>query len=344
MIPGGGGSSITSLNEGTVVMLTWLRFKNWRSLRNVEINLFDTHTKRPRPLTVLIGANSSGKTNILEALHFLRYAFNKGVVEAVYTWKGREKICTLGADADEPVELEFSAAPNGIQNPLTYTMSLRFDQHDLPFSLHEQMSHEQQLIWQRPLSRMAPHALNVKNIEFTVSPQMRDYYVDLSQRTFEFVMHRWQLLRENFIPPTSWGSGEPVDLYTVDPFARNVPFMLDFMHKYEPDLYNALQDDLRTLLSHVDKLETHSDDRETRFFIKETLHHGHEAPTISAGTARFVAMLTAFYSLNEHRKDEAGLVVIEEPDVSVHPLLFQRLVQMLRQYTSGVRAGGDTHR
>jgi predicted ATPase len=66
-----------------------------------------------------------------------------------------------------------------------------------------------------------------------------------------------------------------------------------------------------------------------------TLHNGLEAPTISAGTARFVAMLTAFSSLNERLKEEPGLVVIEEPDVSVHPLLFQRLVEMLRQYTAG---------
>lgn len=72
-------------------MLTKLRLKNWRSVKNAEIDL--------APITVFIGANSSGKTNILDALRFLqdiRKESNGGIVGSVrYKWGGREKLRTM---------------------------------------------------------------------------------------------------------------------------------------------------------------------------------------------------------------------------------------------------------
>jgi predicted ATPase len=81
-------------------MLTRLRFRNWRSLRDVTIEL--------SPITVFIGANSSGKTNIVDALYFLRDALESNVREAVFVRQGLEKIRTLGADQNAPVEIELS--------------------------------------------------------------------------------------------------------------------------------------------------------------------------------------------------------------------------------------------
>ena len=43
------------------VKITQVRISNFRSLENVEVDLGD--------LTVLVGANNSGKTSFLEALH-----------------------------------------------------------------------------------------------------------------------------------------------------------------------------------------------------------------------------------------------------------------------------------
>src|SRR5258707_4928659 len=81
-------------------MLKRLQFKNWRSLRDVEI---DNLT----PITVFIGANSSGKSNILDALHFMRYATEKGVREAVFAWRGRDKIRTFGIEGSVEVVFDF---------------------------------------------------------------------------------------------------------------------------------------------------------------------------------------------------------------------------------------------
>jgi len=48
-------------------------------VRDVTINF--------TPITVFIGANSSGKTNIIDALKFRRYAMRNGIRQAVARWR-----------------------------------------------------------------------------------------------------------------------------------------------------------------------------------------------------------------------------------------------------------------
>lgn len=147
---------------------------------------------------------------------------------------------------------------------------------------------------------------------------------------------RWQLLREGFLPsstqPTD-ANTSPDPLYLIDNFARNVPTMLNFMLQLYPGIYHALEADLQRLLGYVSQLRTMRDDKETRYFLEENFSLGHEAPTMSGGTARIIAMLTAYYALDMRTPELPGIVVIEEPDTAIHPLLLGKLVDLLRSYT-----------
>src|SRR5260221_9891716 len=108
-------------------MLTQLRFKNWRSLRN-EVVIKDL-----TPITVFIGANSTGKTNILDALHFMRHSVNNGIVSGVKNWGGRHSIRTLGTNDNAIVELEYSLKLHNDPNPITELLALKFEGRDIPF-------------------------------------------------------------------------------------------------------------------------------------------------------------------------------------------------------------------
>ena len=68
-------------------VLPELRLKNWRSVREAVIDL--------TPITVFIGANSSGKSNILDALHFVRRTVEKDVSQAVFGWGGYSKVHSI---------------------------------------------------------------------------------------------------------------------------------------------------------------------------------------------------------------------------------------------------------
>src|SRR5438128_1140175 len=98
-------------------MLTHLHFKNWRSLRDVTV---DNLT----PITVFIGPNSSGKTNIADGLFFVQDVLETPMTEQVMYWRGGyEKIHFAGTDLNEPIGITLTFNPEH-ETELTYSMQL----------------------------------------------------------------------------------------------------------------------------------------------------------------------------------------------------------------------------
>lgn len=322
-------------------MIKQLRFKNWRSLKEVVI---DDLT----PLTVLIGANSSGKTNIIDGLHFLRESNLNGALQAIYSRGGAEKIHALNIGLDEPTELSLAFQPEP-ERVLTYTLALHLTENlPIPYII-ESLTDADNNTWldaqkdnvqvrseTDPDPELKPLPDAPRGTEQTVLAALggiKSHYPQFYD-TYQFITRRWQLLDENFMPPLSLSVGGSGDTSVIDKCADNVPAMLNFMRLVYPTQYKELQDDLQWLLGHVESLGTESDEHETRFLLRERIFAGKEAPTISAGTARLVAMLTAVYALDMTREKMPGLVVIEEPDTALHPWLLQRFVEQLRTYAA----------
>lgn len=310
-------------------MITQLRFKNWRSLKDVTIDDL-------QPINVFIGANSSGKTNILDGLHFLRRSQDVGIVQTVADWKGREKIRRINAPKKEMVDIELSYLPaNGKQ--ITQKISLKFQpSRDFPFFYGDQIFEQSELIVDNPLQEMPPpEKISVGGAGWGVEwGQKAKREMEVSKSIHEFIQYRWQMLDENFMPPTSLASNVTGDIHLLDRCADNLFFVLDFMQQAHPSLYENLQEDLSWLLSHVGRAEVERTKHESRIFITEKEFKEQEAPTISAGTSRILAMLTAFYALDMRLPEMPGLVVIEEPDMALNPGLLKRFVEQIRVYAA----------
>lgn len=73
-------SEATASRPALPMRLTRLRVKNFRSITDIDIPL--------SPLTVLVGPNGSGKSNVVDALHFVRDVFVRGLGQAVKKWGG----------------------------------------------------------------------------------------------------------------------------------------------------------------------------------------------------------------------------------------------------------------
>jgi len=80
-------------------MITKLRVKNFKALRDVEIDL--------TPIHVLIGPNDSGKTSILDALAALCRSMDHELADAfLWTWKGTELVWN-GRDLSVSISVSF---------------------------------------------------------------------------------------------------------------------------------------------------------------------------------------------------------------------------------------------
>jgi predicted ATPase len=276
-------------------MITKLHFKNWRSLRDVEINDLT-------PITVFIGANSSGKSNIFEAVHFLRYAAEYGVEAATFNWLGVEKLRHVDVDPTEDISLELAVKMFGKSER---RLNASFQDKNQLFGV-------------------------VADPLFVDELETERKFSSEEQVLRQFILQRWQLLDEN--TPSVSRVDEPTILTRLDRKGRNLPSILDYMHQKNPELFDQLESDAAWLLEHVQGIDTERTDGRIRFLVRETLG---VAPTISIGTARVIEILTAFALLNWRDGELPGFVAIEEPDLALHPLLLSNLVELFRNYVEG---------
>jgi AAA15 family ATPase/GTPase len=331
-------------------MITRLRFKNWRSLKDVTI-------ENLTPITVFIGENASGKTNIVDGLRFLRdtIATDTSLYDSLMRWGGYKKVHTLvnsvnGGEQDT-MEWEYSLTlPGGSE--VTQIIRAEFKNHD-----------DSGMIITSPLYEGTTLLLDYPPIElpFKGSTQAFAFVANedfdrgraLSDYLQIFVGRRWQILAELFKPELT-SSDEPISgsIYQIDLYTKNLPALLNVMHKTRFDLYKSLVDDTRWLLDYIDDIEVKQTDQRTKIVLKDrTFPDADEMPTVPAGASRLLAMLTTFYLLEmdlspfQQLREKVfedlkmpvahmpGLVVIEEPDTALNPGLLRKFVGLLRKYT-----------
>ena len=92
-----------------------LGIKNYRALRDVEL-------KQLKPLTVLLGANGSGKSTFFDVFAFLAECFTDGLRRALDKREGFKELRTRGCDGPIEFELKYREEPG---TPIiTYHLSI----------------------------------------------------------------------------------------------------------------------------------------------------------------------------------------------------------------------------
>ena len=289
-----------------------LRLKNWKNFESVDVDLQDR--------MFLVGPNASGKSNLLDALRFLRdlASVGGGFGEAVRRRDGVSTIRCLAARRYSDIEIDVELE-NGEGHSWDYQLAFNQDNQRRPVVRCERVIRDGQTILERPdqddrddaarLTQTHLEQVNV-NLEFRALSTLF-----ASIRYLHIVP---QLVRE---PDRSVGRSN-------DPYGGD---FLEQVARTNERTRNArmrkIQTALRVAVPQLEEIELTRDVRGVPHLRARYQHwrpHGawQSEGQLSDGTLRLMGVLWA-------TMDGKGPLLLEEPELSLHPEIVRVLPQML---------------
>jgi predicted ATPase len=334
--------------------LTYLRIKNYRALRDVEL-------RDLTPLTVLIGPNGSGKSTILDALAFLAEAVSGNLQQA---WEKRNRFAGMRTRGqDGPIEFEIKAL---IETDVLIFYRLSVDEYNgscwvVNEELEQLSNKETQKIFQlvsRGLVRVEDDRLRM--IQGTPPNNYETFHRGIKGFARAASKHPWLfhhssnaavvdiLEVESILPELRFakllksyryihltddhlkGYSDAGPREKLSANGDNLPNVLYYLHQQHPEALTRITAQLRRWVPQLAEVVTEitSDERLLLRFKDAPFEKLLPAQYMSDGTMRLAALLTLLYEPNA-----TGLLGIEEPENELHPRLLPRLAEELIKAT-----------
>ena len=316
--------------------LSRLTAKHYRSIRNESIELGD--------LDLFIGANASGKSNILDALRFLHEGVQaRDFRQPVFSRGG---IIHLAWKGEEAQQIELVARMEGDEKTYEWSVRLIRDGYEFHVQEHVEETPTQsppiQLLnaedgegwwWsgekgERVTLRQAPTSCALAAAAADASFPARD--------AADFVS-RWGFFDPNpFLLRRDWIS---LDSGRFDPYGRNLGETLYALRNSSPEVLDRIVEATRSVVGLPSGIELR--ESEDRFYFVQDepgLEFSVHQMGVSSGTLRVLALMTALFG-----DPKSNLIGIEEPENYVHPAALSSFVEHLRAARKSVQFMVTTH-
>ena len=336
-------------------LLEQVRVENFFSLHNVKLPL--------KPLTVLVGPNASGKSNVLEVLHLLNWSMLNGQLPNIFAAPDFPL-------ESHPIRTTFQFASKVKQTPAVYDLTLESMANDSSVDEESSISGREYL----PM-RIVEEGLLVSGVEVisTLDGQLilrdengenetsykpntlaltaaGDYGIKpITSALAEFIKG-WEfhdfdpkLGLSQFPRPPATTSGK----YTVGKFPRSHD--LDFRDRFSPlsslllnwhdnnsDCFNMVNKSLETAMDF--KIVVDSIRGVRKLCLLEAPHKVRRFETASDGTLR---LITYYIMLND--PELPPLIAIEEPEQNLHPGALANIADFLEQLAERTQVIVTTH-
>ncbi len=309
---GGHESTTTRGRIGTVARFTHIHLENWRNFTQIDVDL--------QRRVFLIGPNASGKSNLLDVLRFLRdiIVVGGGFQQAVRKRGGVSRLRSLAARRYPEVVIRASIGEDENLSEWEYELRFTQDNRQRPIIKAERVRRAGVTVLTRPNEddERDPERLTQTYLEQVQANQAFREVADFfgSVRYLHIVP---QLVRE---PGRSVGK-------------VNDPFGSDFLEqiartpeKTRLARLRRVRDALRVAVPQLLELELWRDVRGTPH-LRGTYEHWRAQGAwlaeeqFSDGTLRLMGLLWAML-------DGTGPLLLEEPELSLHPEVVQYIPQM----------------
>ena len=313
--------------------IEYLRVRNFRALRNIELKNFT-------PLTVLLGPNGSGKSTVFDVFAFLAECFESGLRRA-WDKRGRAKeLKTRGTDGPLVIEIKYRERP---RTPLiTYHLEVDEDR-GLPVVVHEWLSWKRRsygapfrfLDYQRgagqAVSGELPDAQD-KRVDVPLSSpdllavnalgQFQDHPRVGALRNFIMGWHLSYLSADD-----TRGQPEAGPHERLTKAGDNLANVIQYLAERHPERLERIFDTLRRRVPRIDRVlaDTMPDGR----LLLQIKDAPFSSPVLarftSDGTLKMLAYLVLIYD-----PAPPPFIGIEEPENYLHPRLLAELAEECR--------------
>ncbi len=324
-------------------MLQELAVTNYKSLREVSVRL--------KPLSILIGPNDSGKSNLLDSLKFIADFINIGQ-EAVTKRSGLATIVWSGAQ-DRRISFALKGRSEWKEKRYRFHYSLTFSgRDDRWFEVDREIFEVYHAGQFRKLmefpgkDRLAyTYDLEGNQTGGLGHGDARSYLHDFSSDerygqlgAFSSEVRQWEVY--DLTPSLMRGRGPAKRELKLEPRGENLASVLHTLHSEYPDVFARIQEHIQVLVPESDQLlSLLTEEGQTYPGLKQSgLPLKVPASGISSGTLRFLALLTALYS-----PAAPSLICFEEPENYIHPHGLELIVDLLRRASLKRQVIATTH-
>jgi predicted ATPase len=282
---------------------TRLRLEKWRNFYEVDVVL--------RSRGFIVGPNASGKSNLLDAIRFLRdiASVGGGFQEAVQRRGGVSKIRALSARRYPDVGLTVSIGENGSAR-WEYSLKFSQDNQRKPILTDEEVRRDGQILLKRPNpdDRQDRERLRQTHLEqISANLEFRDIVDFFASVRYLHIVP--QLVRE---PDRSVGRvGDPYGGDFLEQLARTDKRTRD-------SRFRRIRDALTVAVPQLRELQLERDEITGAPHLRAQYEHWRPGAgwqtedQLSDGTLRLLGLLWAFL-------DGQGPLLLEEPELSLHP-------------------------
>ena len=306
-----------------------LRLQNWKNFARVEVAIQER--------VFLVGPNASGKSNFLDVFRFLRdlASTGGGFQEAIGHRGGVSAIRCLAARRYPDVEIRVEIGRANGGHRWVYELTFHQDNQGRPLVRQERVLRDGEELLNRPSpeDRDDPARLTQTSLEqVNVNQPFRDLATFFASIRYLHIVP--QLVRE---PDRSVGRSN-------DPFGGD---FLEQVAKTQERTRNArlrrIQTALRVAVPQLEEIELWRDTRGTPHLRGKYQHWRPQGAwqteeQFSDGTLRLMGLLWVIM-------EKQGPLLLEEPELSLHPEIVRLLPQMLArvQRQSGRQILLSTH-
>lgn len=337
-----------------------VRISNFKSFKDVEIEL--------GKLNVLIGPNASGKSNFIEIFRFLRDIVMYGLNNAIFMQGGVKyfRNVKIGSSRDFSLRIvydqEFMFQITKERRPIMiktneaiYEFSLVFNDREEEFEISKDTLTLQCEFLEMETSNKKEKTIEIGTGEIKISNVKGKLKYDLNlpendifpifstemdipsktllvETSLFFFMPLFEKFVKN-IPVYNFDSKQPRRIAPItgkmelEEDGSNLAVVLENLTKNK-EKKRKLSNLIDCLLPFIDDLTVERFvDKSLRLRFRETYTSEQYLSTsvISDGTTNMIALIIALYF------EEKPLIIIEEPERSVHPSLVSRIMGMLKE-------------